>query len=134
MSLLLGECEELLAHSKFNPLSSWLYREPHLQLQNIRICPKTRKSERNFIGREAIRIGVPREKQRQKALDRSLEKCCYGSHLRESCLTGPAPFHETKCQFDRLSFLKSAANRGSLCKLLSRGSTFVKINPSLCLA
>jgi hypothetical protein len=37
-------------------------------------------------------------------------------------------------QVGRFSFFKSAANRGSLCKLFSRGSTFVKIKPSLCLA
>jgi hypothetical protein len=36
---------------------------------------------------------------------------------------------ETECQFGRLSFFKSAANRGSLCKLFSRGSTFVAIRP-----
>jgi phospholipase C len=30
-------------------------------------------------------------------------------------------------QFGRFSFFKSAANRGSLCKLFSRGSTFVDI-------
>jgi hypothetical protein len=30
-------------------------------------------------------------------------------------------------QFGKLSFFKSAANRGSLCKLFSRGSTFVDI-------
>lgn len=37
-------------------------------------------------------------------------------------------------QVGRLSFFKSAGNRGSLRKLFSRGSTFVSIKPSLCLA
>ena len=37
-------------------------------------------------------------------------------------------------QVGRLSFFKSAANRGSLCKLFSSGSTFVKIKLSSCLA
>src|SRR6266404_3237332 len=32
-------------------------------------------------------------------------------------------------QFGRLSFFKNAAYRGSLCKLCSRGSTFVPIRP-----
>jgi hypothetical protein len=34
---------------------------------------------------------------------------------------------EAECQFGRLSFFKNAAYRGSLCKLFSRGSTFVNI-------
>jgi hypothetical protein len=34
------------------------------------------------------------------------------------------------CQFGRLSFFKSAANRGSLCKPFTRGPMFVKIKPS----
>jgi hypothetical protein len=33
-------------------------------------------------------------------------------------------------QVGRLSFFKSAANRGSLCKLFSKGSTFVSTKPS----
>jgi signal transduction histidine kinase len=32
-------------------------------------------------------------------------------------------------QFGRFSFFKNAANRGSLCKLLNKGSTFVSIRP-----
>src|SRR5260370_250066 len=34
---------------------------------------------------------------------------------------------QTECQFGKLSFFKSAANRGSLCKLFSSGSIFVDI-------
>jgi hypothetical protein len=34
---------------------------------------------------------------------------------------------ERFCQFGRLSFFKNAVYRGSLCKLFSRGSTFVPI-------
>ncbi len=32
-------------------------------------------------------------------------------------------------QVGKLSFFKNAANRGSLCKLFNRGSTFVSITP-----
>jgi len=40
-------------------------------------------------------------------------------------------FSETEPQFGRLSFFKNVANRGSLCKLFSRGFTFVEIRPEL---
>jgi hypothetical protein len=37
--------------------------------------------------------------------------------------------HGNVFQFGRLSFFKSAANRGSVCKLLSTGSAFVPTRP-----
>ena len=39
------------------------------------------------------------------------------------------PHPETQRQFGRLSFFKNATYRGSLCKLLNKGSTFVAIRP-----
>ena len=37
------------------------------------------------------------------------------------------PIFRCACQFDRWSFVRNAAYRGSLCKLLSMGSIFVVI-------
>ena len=78
----------------------------------------------------AAKLGIPRStlesKIRSLKIDKNRFRAAFGN-LRVPVFSEIARDCGNKFQIGRLSFFKNAANRGSLCKLFSRGSTFVTI-------
>jgi hypothetical protein len=66
------------------------------------------------------------KENRQTRVPIPASRRCRYSDLTRSCQTGNNTF-----QVGKLSFFNNAANRGSWCKLFSRGSTLVSMRPAL---